>query len=286
MSRRQAEAWERGFTVAALILALCASLWNAEPRRGDSEPLRSLLFFPPPFEALRADAQPLVAGTGVFPPFASGDAGGVSVAAEAYTLFALPFAEVSPLPPFALALGEGPSQALSTAAAVGASTAARAARAGESSQAKEPAKPAGSGPKGPPGKREVVPGGLQWPLRGRVSSKFGKRWGAWHRGIDIAMSPGTPIRAAAAGVVRDVSTEGDGRMNGYGNVVVIDHGGGVSTLYSHCAKISVKRGQRVDKGAVVGTVGRTGRTTGYCLHFEVRLRDKPVDPLKYLPGVG
>lgn len=122
---------------------------------------------------------------------------------------------------------------------------------------------------------------LRWPVEGRITRGFrpaagGKRG---HKGLDIAAPHGTEIRAAAPGRVRYT---GNG-ISGYGNLVILDHRGGVSTRYAHCSKILVKRGQRVRAGQVIARVGSTGRSTGPHLHFEVRLNDKPLDPLPLLP---
>jgi murein DD-endopeptidase MepM/ murein hydrolase activator NlpD len=98
-----------------------------------------------------------------------------------------------------------------------------------------------------------------------------------HTGIDFGASSGTPIRAAADGVV--VSA---GPLGGYGNATVIDHGNGLATLYGHQSSIVVAPGQRVSRGQVIGYVGCTGLCTGPHLHFEVRVRGTPVDPMQYL----
>ena len=128
-----------------------------------------------------------------------------------------------------------------------------------------------------------APGILQWPVGGRVSSRFGFRihpiMGVrkLHTGIDISASTGTPISAAAAGTVILSETYG-----GYGRAVVIDHGGGMATLYAHQSSIAVSVGEVVTRGEVVGYIGCTGSCTGPHLHFEVRLSGVPVDPMQYL----
>lgn len=125
--------------------------------------------------------------------------------------------------------------------------------------------------------------GFRWPVRGRLTSRFGYRRDPFsgrkdlHTGLDIAAPRGTRIAAAAAGRVVHA-----GWMGGYGRTVVIDHGRGYRTLYGHCNSISVKKGQRVSAGQVIATVGATGRATGPHLHFEVRKNNSPVNPLKYL----
>jgi murein DD-endopeptidase MepM/ murein hydrolase activator NlpD len=119
--------------------------------------------------------------------------------------------------------------------------------------------------------------GFIWPVNGPVVSPFGWRWGRMHEGIDIAVGYGTPIRAAASGSVVYA-----GWMSGYGNLVAIDHGGGISTAYGHQSSIAVGVGQVVSQGATIGYVGCTGHCFGPHLHFEVRVNGSPVDPLGYL----
>jgi murein DD-endopeptidase MepM/ murein hydrolase activator NlpD len=119
--------------------------------------------------------------------------------------------------------------------------------------------------------------GLVWPVSGPVTSPFGWRWGRMHEGIDIGVGYGTPIRAAASGTVIYCGWEG-----GYGNLVVIDHGGNLATAYGHQSSIAVGCGQQVSQGQVIGYVGSTGHSTGPHLHFEVRIGGSPVDPLGYL----
>ncbi len=98
-----------------------------------------------------------------------------------------------------------------------------------------------------------------------------------HTGIDIGAGYGAPVHAAATGVVVTA-----GVISGYGNAVVIDHGDGIATLYGHLSRFAVRTGQRVDVGQTVGAVGNTGNSTGPHLHFEVRVRGVPVDPMAYL----
>jgi murein DD-endopeptidase MepM/ murein hydrolase activator NlpD len=118
--------------------------------------------------------------------------------------------------------------------------------------------------------------GLIWPVNGPVVSPFGMRWGRLHAGIDIAVPYGTPIHAAASGTVIFA-----GWMGGYGNFVIIDHGGGLATGYAHQSSIAVGGGS-VSQGQVIGYVGCTGHCFGPHLHFEVRVNGTPVDPLGYL----
>jgi murein DD-endopeptidase MepM/ murein hydrolase activator NlpD len=119
--------------------------------------------------------------------------------------------------------------------------------------------------------------GLVWPVNGPVTSPFGMRWGRMHEGIDIGAGYGTPIQAAAAGVVVYA-----GWLGGYGNLVVIDHGGGLATAYGHQSQLAVSNGQQVSQGQVIGYIGCTGHCFGPHLHFEVRINGAPVDPLGYL----
>jgi murein DD-endopeptidase MepM/ murein hydrolase activator NlpD len=119
--------------------------------------------------------------------------------------------------------------------------------------------------------------GLVWPVSGPITSPFGWRWGRMHQGIDIGASTGTPIHAAAAGTVIYCGWE-----EGYGNFVVIDHGGNLATAYGHQSAIAVACGQTVAQGQVIGYVGCTGHCTGPHLHFEVRINGNPVDPMGYL----
>ncbi|HEY2219119.1 MAG TPA: peptidoglycan DD-metalloendopeptidase family protein [Gaiellaceae bacterium] len=119
--------------------------------------------------------------------------------------------------------------------------------------------------------------GLIWPVSGPVTSPFGPRWGSFHQGIDIGVPTGTPIAAAAAGTVIYCGWE-----SGYGNLVVIDHGGSLATAYGHQSSIAVSCGQHVEQGQTIGYVGCTGHCFGPHLHFEVRINGSPVDPLGYL----
>jgi murein DD-endopeptidase MepM/ murein hydrolase activator NlpD len=129
------------------------------------------------------------------------------------------------------------------------------------------------------------PGTLAWPINGRVSSPYGYRihpilgTRRLHTGVDIDGGSGTPIRAAGAGTVILA-----GSWGGYGNAVVIDHGGGLTTVYAHQSRIAVSRNGKVAKGDTIGYVGCTGYCTGPHLHFETRVNGTPVDPMRYLRG--
>ncbi len=126
----------------------------------------------------------------------------------------------------------------------------------------------------------VAPSGsgvLGWPVSGPVTSGFGSRWGRMHEGIDIGVGEGTPVRAAAAGTVIYA-----GWMSGYGNLVVVDHGNGLSTAYAHNSSLAVSVGQSVAAGELVSYSGNTGNSTGPHVHFEVRVNGSAVDPLGYL----
>ena len=119
-----------------------------------------------------------------------------------------------------------------------------------------------------------------WPTNGFISSGYGLRWNGaeFHQGIDIAAEMGTPIVATADGVV----TIAGWNAGGYGNMVDIDHGSGVSTRYGHASAVVVTPGQRVRRGQIIAYVGSTGHSTGPHLHYEVRLSGQPVNPTSYL----
>lgn len=125
-----------------------------------------------------------------------------------------------------------------------------------------------------------------WPVSGKLESgvggrrnPFGGRGFEYHEGQDIDAIYGTPVMAAATGIVLIA-----GRQRGYGNVVYVDHGGGLSTRYGHLSEIDVRVGQPITRGQILGLVGSTGRSTGPHLHYEVRINNQPVDPRQYLPG--
>lgn len=118
---------------------------------------------------------------------------------------------------------------------------------------------------------------LGWPVSGPVTSPFGARWGTFHKGIDVGVGMGTPIAAAAAGTVFF-----SGQMSGYGNVILIDHGNGMVTLYAHQSSLIAGNGAQVARGQTIGLVGSTGHSTGPHLHFEVRINGVAYDPMAYL----
>ncbi len=122
-----------------------------------------------------------------------------------------------------------------------------------------------------------------WPVVGHLTAGFGERLdpfsgeGAFHTGVDISVPYGTAVRATADGVV--VGAE---EHVGYGRLVVLDHGFGVTTFYGHLSAFNVTPGQRVNRGDVIGYVGVSGRSTGPHVHYEVRINGAPVNPMRYL----
>lgn len=147
--------------------------------------------------------------------------------------------------------------------------------------------PTATAPLNPATLNQPVPGmpstAFIWPAAGPISSPFGPRPNPtgpgydFHPGIDIAADEGAPIHAAAPGRVIQAGPDG-----GYGNVVVIDHGNGVTTKYGHCSQTFATIGEQVSAGDEIAAVGSTGHSTGPHLHFEVRAGDKPVDPSLFL----
>jgi murein DD-endopeptidase MepM/ murein hydrolase activator NlpD len=121
-------------------------------------------------------------------------------------------------------------------------------------------------------------GGWGWPTRGPVTSEYGRRWGRMHEGIDIGAPTGAGIYAARAGVVSFA-----GKMSGYGNLMLVDHGDGIVTAYAHQSSFIARRGARVNVGQLIGRVGCSGHCTGPHLHFEVRVSGSPRNPRRYLP---
>jgi len=120
---------------------------------------------------------------------------------------------------------------------------------------------------------------LVWPVDGRITSRFGTRWGRMHNGVDIAAPAGTPVLAAAPGKVTYAGWAGS-----YGMLVTIDHGNGVETRYAHNSRILVKVGDEVQRGQRIALVGSTGNSTGPHLHFEVLVNGENRDPLDWLPN--
>ncbi|OPJ62285.1 M23 family metallopeptidase [Clostridium oryzae] len=118
---------------------------------------------------------------------------------------------------------------------------------------------------------------MKVPSRGAISSYYGKRWGKFHKGIDIAAKMGNPIYAAMDGKVVY-----SGWINGYGNTVQLQHNKELITLYGHCSKLCVKKGDNVKRGDTIARVGNTGRSTGPHVHFEVRINGKAVNPYRYI----
>ncbi len=139
-----------------------------------------------------------------------------------------------------------------------------------------PSRP-GAAPSAPPG-GGVSSSGFVWPVNGRLTSPFGPRWGRMHQGQDIGAPTGTPIKAAKAGQV--IKAGGGG---GYGNLTLVDHGGGTVTAYAHQSRFAVGEGVQVQTGQVIGFVGSTGNSTGPHLHFEVRVNGTQRNPRPYLP---
>ena len=125
------------------------------------------------------------------------------------------------------------------------------------------------------------------PVEGVITSRFGHRSDPFHnkkrmhKGLDIAAPTGTPIHPIRPGTV--VSS---GKRGGFGNVVIVDHGAGVTSLYAHCNELKVQKGDKVRPGDVIATVGSTGRSTGPHLHLEVHKDGRAVDPMAELkPGL-
>ena len=118
---------------------------------------------------------------------------------------------------------------------------------------------------------------FDWPLHGRITSRFGWRGRHMHEGLDIAARSGSPVRAARAGRVIF-----SGKLSGYGNVVIVQHDRRYASVYAHNRRNRVRKGAHVKRGQLLAEVGATGRATGPHLHFEIRRDEHPQDPLRFL----
>jgi len=134
------------------------------------------------------------------------------------------------------------------------------------------------------GGRSTLPGGanerplFKWPVKGNITSRFGWRDGSFHYGLDIAVPYGSYIGAAAPGVV-----DFTGFQKGYGLMLVVNHGGGWSTLYAHNSRLLVEKNEEVTAGQPVALVGASGNATGPHLHLEIAYNGRKLDPLLFLP---
>jgi murein DD-endopeptidase MepM/ murein hydrolase activator NlpD len=127
-----------------------------------------------------------------------------------------------------------------------------------------------------------------WPVNGRLMGPFGQRTdpfsaenSEFHTGVDLSAPTGTPVEVTADGIVVHAQWS-----NGYGRLVIVDHGGGVQTYYAHLSRFFVQAGQELRRGEVIGAVGSTGRVTAPHLHYEVRIGGAPVNPYRYLSKAG
>lgn len=130
------------------------------------------------------------------------------------------------------------------------------------------------------GVKDPIAGGIAFlenPSRGSITSNYGARWGKVHKGIDIAGNIGDPIKAALDGKVIEAYYS-----SSYGNVITIDHGNGIQTLYAHCSKLLAIVGQEVRSGDIIAKIGNTGRSTGPHLHFELKVNGSAINPIKYI----
>lgn len=117
-----------------------------------------------------------------------------------------------------------------------------------------------------------------WPVQGKISSYFGNRKGGYHYGLDIACPYGRTIKASETGKVEFV-----GWLKGYGSTVLLNHGDGIKTRYAHASRITVNKGESINKGQKIAEIGNSGKSTGPHLHFEIIIDGKPRNPLNYLP---
>ena len=124
-----------------------------------------------------------------------------------------------------------------------------------------------------------------WPVMGHITDAFGERLdpfsgeGAFHTGVDVASDYGAPVHATADGIVTIAENH-----SGYGRLVVIDHGFGITTWYAHLSSFSAVPGTRIKRGEVVGYTGVSGRSTGPHVHYEVRMNNAPINPARYMKG--
>jgi murein DD-endopeptidase MepM/ murein hydrolase activator NlpD len=129
--------------------------------------------------------------------------------------------------------------------------------------------------------REIAEHGcdaLQWPVLAQVSSPFGVRDDHPHTGIDLPVPEGTPVVAACDGVV----TYADDKVRGYGELVIVDHGAALTTMYAHNSTLLVHVGDRISRGQAIARSGQTGNARGPHVHFELRLHDRAIDPMPHL----
>jgi len=126
-----------------------------------------------------------------------------------------------------------------------------------------------------------------WPVMGHITDGFGERLdpfsgeGAFHTGVDVASDYGAPVHATADGIIADA-----GQHTGYGRVVIVDHGFGLTTWYAHLSAYAVVAGTRVKRGEVIGYTGISGRSTGPHVHYEVRMNNAPVNPWRYMKSTS
>ena len=126
-----------------------------------------------------------------------------------------------------------------------------------------------------------------WPVLGHITDSFGSRLdpfsgeGAFHTGVDVSAEYGAPVHATADGLVTTAETH-----MGYGRLVVVDHGFGITTLYAHLSAYAVVAGTHVRRGEVIGYAGISGRSTGPHVHYEVRVNNAPVNPWRYMKNTG